>query len=303
MTQPHYDVLIAGNYFCDVIFTGLPSLPALGEEYYAQQLMVVPGGILNTVVALRRLGVRVGWLGALGNDLFSRYIGELAEAEGVDMSLLQRSDESLQRVTVALSYPAERAFVSYVDPSPDTLDMLIERVEALSFSHLHFTGLKVDARMPELLRQCRERGITLSSDCQHRPDTLETPYVREIISALDIFMPNCREAMNLTGTDTLQRAAEILRPLVPTLVIKDGANGAYGWRNGQQFHSPALDLTPVDTTGAGDVFNAGFLTAFLAGEPLPVCLRWGNISGGQSTLGYGGVSTAPTREAVETLLG
>jgi sugar/nucleoside kinase (ribokinase family) len=109
--------------------------------------------------------------------------------------------------------------------------------------------------------------------------------------------------MRLTGTDTLQRADEILRPLVPTLVIKDGANGAYGWRDGQKFHSPPLDLTPVDTTGAGDVFNAGFLTAFLAGEPLPVCLRWGNICGGESTLGYGGVSTAPTREAVESLLG
>jgi sugar/nucleoside kinase (ribokinase family) len=57
-----YDILMAGNYFCDLIFSGLPAFPTLGTEVYTQNLTVVPGGILNTLVALRRLGMNVGWI-------------------------------------------------------------------------------------------------------------------------------------------------------------------------------------------------------------------------------------------------
>lgn len=296
-----FDILIPGNYFCDLIFTGFPEFPALGTEVYVNGLTIVPGGVLNTVIALKRLGVRVGWMGTVGSDFFSRYILEVAEAEGVDTSLLKRQDTPLQRVTAAISYPDDRAFVTYVDQSPDPVDYAFEALtNGIQFKHLHFTGLMVRSEMPELLRRCRDRGITVSMDCQHRPHTLEEPLVREIISALDLFMPNRHEALHLTGQTTLEDAAAVLRGLVPLLVIKDGASGSYAWQGGTGYHVRAFTFSVRDTTGAGDVFNAGFLAAHLIGYDLTTCLRWGNICGGRSTEGYGGVSTAPTLETVRS---
>jgi sugar/nucleoside kinase (ribokinase family) len=296
------EILIPGHYFCDVIFTGIPGFPALGTEIYTQNLTVVPGGCLNTVTALRRLGIDVGWLGAIGSDIFSRFIDDWVTQENIARDWIAYHDEPFQRVTVALSYPTDRAFVSYVSVSPDLLDKVREAVEADECAHLHFTGLYSDPSVPDLLRACHQRGITVTMDCQHRAETLDSPHVREVLGLLDIFMPNSGEAIKLTGTSSIDEAAAVLRELVPLLVIKDGANGAQAWQGDQHVQAPALKVEVVDTTGAGDVFNAGFLAAYRAGKDLLTCLRWGNIGGGLSTTGYGGCLTAPTRAILESHL-
>lgn len=294
-----YDILIPGDYFCDLIFTGFPRFPALGSEVYTNGLNVTIGGALNTVIALHRLGVKVGWIGCVGTDIFSRYVLDIVQQEGIDTSLLRHVDAPFQRVTVSVSYPHDRAFITYVDPVPTALDVLLEQYEHLDFGHLHFTGFELDPSVHSLLATMRARSIPVSMDCQDRPITLDTPGVRDTLSALSLFMPNAREAMQLTGADTLDDAAPILAALVPQLVIKDGANGALAWRDGGRIASPSIPVTVVDTTGAGDVFNAGFLCAYLDGKPLADCLRWGNICGGLSTQGHGGTSTAPTRAEVD----
>src|SRR5262249_25769124 len=158
--------------------TGIPGFPALGTELYTQNLMVVPGGCLNTVTALRRLGINVGWMGAIGNDIFSRFIDDWVTQENIARDWIAHHDEPFQRVTVALSYPTDRAFVTYVSISPDLLDKVREAVEAEECAHLHFTGLTVEPRIPDLLRACRQSGIVISMDNQHRAETLNSPRVR-----------------------------------------------------------------------------------------------------------------------------
>jgi sugar/nucleoside kinase (ribokinase family) len=296
------DILIPGHYFCDLVFTGIPGFPALGTELYTERLTLTPGGCLNTVTALNRLGVDVGWLGVLGNDPFSHIIDNWVTRENIERHWITSVETPLQRVTVALSYPLDRAFVTYVDSSPDLLDRAMQAIEAGECAHLHFTNLLVDPRVPDLLRACRARGIRVSMDCQHRPVTLAQPLIREIISLLDIFMPNAEEAQRLTETSNLNDAARVLRELVPLLVIKDGEHGARAWKGEQSAQVQALRVNVVDTTGAGDVFNAGFLAAYRTHADLHTCLRWGCICGGLSTTGYGGCSAAPTRAVVETYL-
>ena len=266
---------------------------------YTKKLTIVPGGCLNTITALRRLGVHVGWMGVLGSDPFSRVVDDWVAQEGIDRAWLTTRAEPYQRVTVSLSYPEDRAFITYVDPPTDLLDGVRAAITAGECDHLHFGGLMVNAVMPDLLNLCKTHKVRVSMDCQHRPDTLADPLVRDILARLDIFMPNAGEALRLTETETLDDAAKRLRELVPLLVIKDGANGAHAWQRDQHVQVPALAVEVVDSTGAGDVFNAGFLTAYRAGEDLATCLRWGNVCGGLSTTGYGGVSAAPTRAAVE----
>ncbi len=300
----HFDVLVPGNYFCDIIFTGLPAFPALGQELYTNNLAVVAGGVMNTVVALRRLGINVGWSAALGNDFFSHFALHQTRNEGVDDSLLQHLDHDLRRVTVALSYPKDRAFVSCVDPAPEDIDLTLAAMDRATFPHLHLSGLLVDERALDFLKMIREQGICISMDCQHSVETITgSPFIRQVLSLVDIFMPNGMESKQLTQTTSVDEALSALSELVPYVVIKDGANGALANREGVLCREPALPLPHIlDTTGAGDVFNAGFLAAYFDHRDVQECLRWGNFCGGMSTQGWGGVSTAPTRTQLEAWL-
>lgn len=296
--KPHYDIIVPGTYFCDVIFTGLPAFPALGSEIVCQGLNIIPGGTLNHIIAFKRLGTNVGWIGALGNDFFSKFVQDALENEGIDTSLVAYIDRSLKQVTVSLSFPHDRAFITYTDPSPDEIDLLMGGLEGVTYRHLHFPSLFVHEAIPALIQQCHERGVQVSMDCQHQEITIDSPPVAHILTQIDLFMPNASEAQKLTQARSLSEAINILSNLVPYLVVKNGSEGALARRNGVDYCEPAVKVRAVDTTGAGDIFNAGFLTAHLAGHDTQTCLRWGNYCGGMSTQAAG-PAMAPTRAQVE----
>jgi sugar/nucleoside kinase (ribokinase family) len=297
-----YDILIPGNYSCDMIFRDIDGYPELGKNLFSQYFDIVPGGISNTVFAMRRLGINVGWLTECGNDIFSRFILAQAELEHVDTSLILQRKESIRRVTVALSYPEDRAFVSYTEDEPDVVEMALNQGDDVEYSHLHFARLHVDARMPGLLRRCKARGVFISTDCQYHEHFIDDPLVREILSLTDMFIPNEKETQELTQTNSLEEGAKILADIVPCLVVKQGGEGAHAWHDGKHIFQEAMHLKPSDTTGAGDVFNAGLLAAHIAGHNLATCLRWAVVAGGLATQGPGGTTTAPNREQLEAQL-
>lgn len=293
-------VLVPGHYFCDIIFNGIPRFPSLGTELHTEAVTVVPGGVVNTVIGLHRLGVNVGWTGTLGNDFFSKYVDDYLQDMSIDLSLIDYPDRPMQRVTVALSYPEDRAFVTYVDPEPDIMELVEKSREKATFKYLHFPELRIDERMPDLIDSCHEAGIEVSMDCQHLETTVNNPLVQVILSKADLFMPNEVEVKRLTGEADLKVAVAQLRQWIDFIVVKDGENGAHLWRDDTYLHVPALPAGHiVDTTGAGDVFNAGFLAAFYQDKPLEECLRWGNIAGSLSLRGAGGCTTAPTLSELE----
>src|SRR5258706_12018913 len=144
--KPHFEVVIPGDYFCDIIFTGVQGLPEVGKEVYTDDVNVVIGGTLNSVLALRRLGVNIGWMGALGTDFFSHLIEHSLRDEGLDLTLVERLDHALRRVTVALSYPHDRAFITYCEPSDASFEGWFKLLDRATFNHLHLPGLTVDKR-------------------------------------------------------------------------------------------------------------------------------------------------------------
>lgn len=301
MSKP-YDVLVAGSYSLDLIFSGLAGLPKLGEDLLAREFERIPGEAYNSAVAMHRLGLKVGWAGDFGDDDFSRFALERARAEGLDESLFVHHKQPLRRISIAVSFPEDRAFITYYDPDP-RLPAIIKALATASARLLYVPGLYFGPFMNVGLRLARAKKMKIVMDGNSGSEvTLQNPGVRKAARSIDVLLPNAREARNLTGEDNLNKALMILGELCPLVVVKDGDRGAFACQGGEIFHADAIAITPADTTGAGDCFNAGFLKAWLDSLPTQDCLRWGNIVGGLSTLSLGGTGKVITIEEVKKWL-
>jgi sugar/nucleoside kinase (ribokinase family) len=292
------DILVVGNYCLDLIFTGLKEFPALGKEVFGQNFALLPGEAYTCAVALHRLGVRVAWATDFGNDQFSQIAIDKARIEGLDNSLFRIHKHPFRRITVAISYPDERAFLTYSDPEP-MIPAALPALHKVSAKAVYVPGLYSGPFLDAGLKLLRAKRMQLVMDGNSSNRNLNTePALREAIQSTDIFLPNASEARQLTGENDLMVALRELAHHCPTVVMKSGADGAYACQGDRIYHVPALTINPLDTTGAGDCFNAGFLAAWIEGLPLEECLQWGNTLGGLSTLGLGGTGRAITRSDV-----
>lgn len=293
-----FDIIVLGDYFYDLIYTGLPEFPEPGREIYSEDVTTTGGAMYITAVSLRRLGVRVGWPAYFGDDYYSRSVYDFARAEGLDLSLVKQVDHPYRRVTTALPLHGERAFVTYTDPdAPDLHAHWLEALEKSEFRHVHVASLDCPERLQPVAELARARGATISVDCGDGVHLNQPAMCRDRLALVDIFLPNAREARIIAETDNVDEALQTLADIVPTMVIKDGARGAMAMHKGEKAYAPAIAAGPVvDTTGAGDCFNAGFLYGFVVEQaPLEMCLRMGNVCGGLSVTGIGGATAAPTR--------
>jgi sugar/nucleoside kinase (ribokinase family) len=296
--MPDYDVLVVGDYCLDVILTGLPSMPELGKEVVATGCEQIPGGAYNAAIAMHRLGLRVAWAADFGSDAYSRFVLEHVRAEGLDESHFVHHPRSLRNLTVAASFPADRAFLAFYDPPP-TIPAAVRALATVRARVLYVPGLYSGPLLDAALLMVRARRMRIVMDGNsYESARMSSPRVRRALRAVDVLMPNASEAHRLTGEADILRALHVLASLTPCVVVKDGAGGAYACEAGEIAYVPALPVLPLDTTGAGDTFDAGFVAARLDGRPLAECLRWGNIVGGLSTLGPGGTGRVVTRQDV-----
>jgi sugar/nucleoside kinase (ribokinase family) len=241
-------------------------------------------------MAMRRLGHDVVWATDFGTDPFSRLVLSGAREEGLDETGFRHHPIPLRSVTVALSYPDDRAMVSYQDPvSPQPLAALLRKYcpRVLMLPTLQYGGA-----VPAALRVAHQLGTQVFMDCQDVPGTLDTPLVCEILAQVDIFAPNTDEALRLTDTTTVDDALAVLAGLVDTVVIKRGGLGATAVSGGKRYDIAAVPVEVLDTTGAGDCFDAGFVHAHLTGQQLPDCLAAAVACGAAATTGPGS-SAAP----------
>lgn len=303
-----FDVILPGSYFCDLIFTGLPSLPVLGKEIFGDGFDILPGGTYNTAFALHRLGLKPGWVTDFGSDFFSQFVLRAARKAGLDDALFRFHDFPLQSVSAALSFPQDRAFISYIDPYDPPLPI----AEVLQFKPpcLLVPFLCTGGEATTLFATARQQGTWIYMDCQATEKTLDDGDVCQAIRSVDIFAPNAREAMHLTGENTVEGALDCLSELAPLVIIKQGSEGVIarfahdletGSGNRQTLSVPAIPVKVVDTTGAGDCFNAGFIYARIKGRPITACLQAGNLCGGLSTTARG-CQAAPTARDLEKRL-
>src|SRR5215211_4325303 len=188
------DVLLPSAYFCDLVFTGLPDMPKLGDEIFSNGFKVLPGAGFIPAVALTRLGMQVDWACDFGNDFFSRYVLEEAGRQKLSPRLFRMHDGPLQAVTVAYSFAHDRAFLSYMDSlPPNDLTALIRQNPARC---LMLMSLQYGPEFSETAAIAHEQGSLIFMDAQVSGEaSLADPQVRSAIKSVDVFTLNQKEAL------------------------------------------------------------------------------------------------------------
>ncbi len=298
-------VVVVGDVYCDIILRDVARLPQWGEEVFGEEPVMCPGGVANIAVGLARLGISVTLLGrARAEDTIGQVvIDELSRQEHLRMRWLHSAPSTA--LTVALTHGSERAMVSYAAPHQERPAAGQIPWEALDqVGHLHLGGWSEGPSPLEdqaaIVRAARARGWTVSLDVSLEPGRSRAERVGELLSLVDVVIPNAAEACWLAGAHDVDAALEQLARVVPTVVVKLGSGGARACSAGISAREPASCVEVVDTTGAGDAFAAGFLYGYLRRWPLQRSLTLANVCGGLSVGRIGSSIAVPTRHEAFT---
>jgi len=292
--MPRFDITIAGELNLDLIFYGVPDELPPERELLADRMMLTLGGSSSIVAHnLAALGTKVGFISKIGDDQLGQIALDRLAAAGTDTSKLRRVPGSAKTgLTVVLQRAAWRNMVTYLgtisELSFDDLDL-----DYLADSrHFHLSSFYLQRglapRVAELFQKLKAAGLTISLDTNDDPDDTWQGGLLNVLRHVDVFLPNEREVRKVAGTDDLDTAISHVSAIVPVVVVKMGAAGALAQRGSDRFTSPALKVNAVDAVGAGDSFNAGFLSQYVRGADLQTCLAFGNIAGALSTTKAGG---------------
>lgn len=301
------DVVVLGNFVVDIIGQPIDRLPERGRLLRLDTLETHPGGCgLNTAAALGKLGAKVAALGAVGDDLYGRYVRERLHGWNVDTSaLMQHPTAPTGLALVAVDSTGERSFLYHpgangvFDPECVLLDRFPEA------RHFHYAGFFVlpalDPHAADMLRAARERGMTTSLDVCWDPDKRWLELLRPCLPFIDFLMPSEEEAERLSGETHPAAMARVFRNLgAGAVVIKRGERGCYYSGPEGEFHVPAFPVQVRETTGAGDCCIAGFLLAHrLRGWEPKRALRFANACGARSVSAVGAVTGLAPAEEIE----
>jgi len=302
-----FDISVLGELNCDLILYGLPPVLEPEREHLADGFAMTLGSssaILAHNISL--LGSRVGFTSCIGGDPLGKFCVERLSESGVDVSGVKRLSGKNTGVTVILPLAKKRQILTYPGTTFDLQRTHLDLDYLRSAAHFHLSSFfllrALRPALPELFSQMKRAGLTTSLDTNDDPENLWADDVKTVLKSVDVFLPNEQEALKLTGTGDLERALDALSQLVPTVVIKCGREGALAKRGNDHFHAAPCSVQPVDTVGAGDSFNAGFLHKFIRGAGLQDCLEFGNVSAGLSTTRAGGTEAFRDRQHRETFL-
>jgi sugar/nucleoside kinase (ribokinase family) len=286
------DCLVAGDANADLLVDGIARLEFEKEKLAKDMNLVLGGSSSIFAFNLARLGARVGFAGVVGDDFFGGFVDQRLRWAGVDTRALQRRSGVKTGLTIWCQKGAQRAGITYTGSitllnARDVTDATLRKAR-----HLHvgayFLLENLHPGAAGLFRRARKLGLTTSLDCNYDPAEKWDSGIRGVLRFTDIFFPNEIEALRLTHCRSVERAAAELGNLVRVAVVKLGARGALVCAEGKQFHVPAIKTRVVDTTGAGDSFDAGFLACYLKGRSIEESAHAGVAAGSRAVGAVGG---------------
>lgn len=293
MKEPVFDCLVVGEANVDLLVEGVTELE-VGKEKLASRMDLVLGGSSSiTAFNLACMDTRVAFCGVIGDDTFGLVVKDSLQTAGVNTSGLRRIREEKTGLTIWHTQAGRRAGVTY----PGTIGLLrAEDVTMLKQArHLHvgayFLLKNFHSGAPALFEKARRWGLTTSLDCNYDPEELWDAGIRDVLPHVDFFFPNDDEARKLTGLPNVQAAVRTLAKWGNTVAVKRGPRGALISHQGELVRIDAEKTRVVDTTGAGDSFNAGFLAALLKGKDILESARAG-VTAGSLCVGHIGGTAA-----------
>jgi sugar/nucleoside kinase (ribokinase family) len=302
------DLLVLGDANPDLVLTGDVD-PAFGqaERLVDEAHLTVGGSGAIVATGAARLGLRVGFCGVVGDDPFGRFLRDELDRRGVDVGGLLLDAARPTGVTVVLARPTDRAILTHAGTIADLRTDLIDPARLERARHVHvssyFLQQSLAPELPALFERVRAGGATTSVDPNWDPSGRWDGGLRDLLGHIDVFLPNATEATRIAGIDELDDAVLALAERAGVVVAKAGADGALAAHGERLVRAAAPAIEALDSTGAGDAFDAGYLASMLAGDPLERSLAIANACGALSTRALGGVDGQPTMEEVLGYLG
>ena len=275
-------------------------IPGRDEEGFVKSLEMHPGGsAANTIVGLARLGIPTSFIGKIGSDEEGRILLTDFEREGVNTSTIIRAEGRSGTAMIFVDEKGHRAIL--VDPGVN---------DTIAFEEINLDSI-ADAKLIHMNSFICKNGID-SFESQKRI-AMETkaeisfdpgmPYIEKGLKKLEpiiknsaVFMPNRSELEALMNLDFRDAAKEIISMGCKIVVVKMGEKGCYITDGEEEFEVKAFQTKAVDTTGAGDAFNAGFLYGYIKGYSLEDCGRLGNWVASRNIQKVGARTGLPSEE-------
>jgi sugar/nucleoside kinase (ribokinase family) len=301
-------VLVIGELNVDLIFSGCSQVPAFGTEVTVNGFAMTLGSASAIcAVGLARLGRQVAFVGKVGADSWGDYCLHALHSAGVDITDVRRETGVQTGVTVALAGSRDRALITY----PGATELLSAADLPLSLGsgrgHLHVSSFFLQTAMRRSWRSVFERvrgaGWSVSLDPGCDPTGVWARDLRDLLPLVDVLLPNEVELTSIAGVRDLEGALRALHADRTTVVAKIGAHGSIALEQDRLVRIAPPPVNGIDTTGAGDSFNAGFLHAWLDDRPLQACMRAGVACGSLSTRALGGTTAQPTSDELADCLG
>jgi sugar/nucleoside kinase (ribokinase family) len=300
------DVLVVGDLFLDLVMSGFESWPRPGEESFAKKFhKEVGGGAAITACGLSKLGLQTCIFGVVGKEDGQWMLDQL-HARGVDTSRIRVTPAEPTAFTVSISTALDRTFLTYSGANRElstVMGDLIGIAADYQVRHIHLAHAMDLANLQASFKAIKDKGWSLSVDVGWHPEWYADARAVAALKLVDIFFPNEREAEAVTQETEPRRMLDAFQRMgLHRVALKLGKNGAALLWDGEISLQKPGKIDAVDTTGAGDCFDAGFLYAWLGGMEPALCLRAGAACGEMSTRTLGGIAGFPSKEELETIL-
>ena len=292
-----FDILVAGEINPDLILSG-NVLPEFGQVEKLVDSAVLTIGSSSAIFACgaARLGLKVAFIGMCGRDVFGRFMLDEMQKRGVDVSNVIVRADGRTGISVILNRDSDRAILTQPGMIADLQASDIPDGLLRQTRHLHvasyFLQTKLQPELPALFQRAHSLGLTTSLDANYDPDEKWLGF-DELLSVTNIFLPNKTEALSITQASDVESASKQLAGKCELVAIKLGADGALVCRQNKITYSKSIVSRVVDTVGAGDSFDAGFIYGYLHEWTLERTLRLACVCGALSTQRAGGTEGQP----------